>query len=268
MKKKILFFVFYLLLINEFTIFETYASQIEDLMMLCRCNVAEHEIKNYSNKIEEKIFKIGTNKEIFVSQNDVIELIKSEYYQGTDQYYECIQRIAPFILPAKMSINGKKVNISQSENDKIIKVPIRISQTNKTKIIFQYAGQEDNEFLINIRLMNDSTRDYGFSLDKNSVILVSEDTGKEYKLKSIDGFESQNNLQVTVPAKGSKLIKINFDSIESNEQLSFSTKWHSAGEVNGLAFSIIFFPKPLRVSWLNVESHYYYYSGDPDKQFN
>ncbi len=80
------------------------------------------------------------------------------------------------------------------------------------------------------------------------------------------GLGSTSQPSATVPAMGSKLIKFYFKIPSQQEPLTFSNAWGTAGEAGKLGMAITFVPYPMNITWLNVKTVNYEYSGLPQKQ--
>ncbi len=272
--KKILFLVVIFFVCTN----SIYASTIENLILLCRGGMNTKQIIKVSGDIEGKLLRqIKTNiesnssykNEGTISQYDLIKSVKdgvseSFYKYDLKEYHLCIERMAPLVLGGKTEINGQAINISQSNSQGLIKTPIQFSESNKTRFVFQYARQVENEYIIAFRLMNDSSKQMRFYLTKKTTQLVGEDSGKLYQLKSITGLPA--SFTTSIPSKGSNLVKFHFKNPSEREPLTFSSFWGHAGEVQNLGVAITFTPSPMNITWLNVETHNYKYTGIPSKQ--
>ncbi len=171
-----------------------YASTIENLVLVCRGGMELHQISELTNSVETNILEqLTSSNDNSISQQDIIKLVKGKVSQSnnntdTHAFYLCIESMASSILSNKTEISGKTIQIKSSNSDGLVKTPIQISKSNKTRMVFQYAREEQGQYVIALRLINDfNARAHKFYFKKNSAQLVGEDSGEEYKLESISG---------------------------------------------------------------------------------
>lgn len=257
------------------------ASPVEDLILLCRGGMDTKQILQVSGEIEGKLLKfLKPNVEVTsslrsegsISQYDLIKSIKSGvseslYKHDLKEYHLCIERMAPLTLTGRAEISGKMITILKTSRNGLIKTPIYITEKDSSYMVFQYASLIDGEYVIAIRLVNNSNnKRKDFYLNEKTALLVGEDSGEEYELKTIIGLGSSNRKKIFVPPKGSKLVKFAFRAPTSLEPMTFSSAWSQAGDASNMAIAITFNPKPLNITWLNVGAIHYKYEGLPDLQ--
>lgn len=264
------------------------ASPIEELILLCKGGMNTKQVFEVTGKIEGDVLKIAESKLSVdgslkqagsISQYDLIQQVQSGvtedlYKYDIKSYRLCVERMAPAVLGVKAKIADQTFVINNTRKDGLVKVPLRTSQKNRMAIAMslQYIRYVDSSLVIAVKLKSSqASKNTDFGLGKGSALLVGEDSGEEYKLKAIKGLQNQDSPEVSVPPKGSKLVKFQFETPQENEPLTFSTSWSVfvPGLMgNTIGMSITFGMKPLNITWIDIISGNYKYSGPPNEQNN
>lgn len=257
------------------------SSEVEDLILLCKGGMDISQIIKVSGEIEGRLKRLiksdvdveGSYEERgTISQYDIIKLVKegvSEdlYRFDISSYHNCVESMGPRVLSTRATVAGESIRIDRSGYPELVKIPIKTHLKDDTRIIFQYAKEEGENYVVAFRLVNkEGSRDQTFQLKPDTVRLIGEDSAESFGLLGMEGLAGERSPKIIVPPKSSGLAKFIFDVPSTNEPITLSSYWPWAGSTSNLGMAITFHLNPLRIVWVDVESRDYKFSGEPTTQ--